>query len=78
VGEQLGRGRTLDQIVAEMNMVAEGVKTSKVTIALAERYGVDMPIAREVHAVVHEGRPAAEAYRGLLRREVSSEQHDMS
>jgi glycerol-3-phosphate dehydrogenase (NAD(P)+) len=78
VGEQLGRGRTLDQIVAEMKMVAEGVKTSKVTIALAERYGVDMPIAREVHAVVHEGRPAAEAYRGLLRREVSSEQHDMT
>jgi glycerol-3-phosphate dehydrogenase (NAD(P)+) len=77
VGEQLGRGHTLDEVVAEMNMVAEGIKTSKVVIELAERYGVDMPIAREVHAVVHEGRSAAEAYRGLLRREIGSELHGM-
>jgi glycerol-3-phosphate dehydrogenase (NAD(P)+) len=78
VGEQLGRGRTLDQVVAEMNMVAEGIKTSAVTVELADRYGVDMPIAREVYAVVHEGRSAAEAYRGLLCRELRSEAHGMS
>jgi glycerol-3-phosphate dehydrogenase (NAD(P)+) len=77
VGEQLGKGRTLDEIVAEMNMVAEGIKTSKVVIELAERYGVDMPIACEVYAVVHEGRSAADAYRGLLRREIGSELHGM-
>jgi glycerol-3-phosphate dehydrogenase (NAD(P)+) len=68
VGEQLGLGRTIDEVIADMNMVAEGVKTSKVVVALADRYGVDMPIATEVHAVVHEGRPAEDAYRGLLRR----------
>jgi glycerol-3-phosphate dehydrogenase (NAD(P)+) len=45
---------------------------------VSERYGVDMPIAREVHSVVHEGRTAAEAYRGLLRREVGSELYGMS
>jgi glycerol-3-phosphate dehydrogenase (NAD(P)+) len=69
VGEQLGRGRTMADIVAEMNMVAEGVKTSAVVVELAALHGVDMPIAAEVHAVVHEGRPAEEAYRGLLCRE---------
>jgi glycerol-3-phosphate dehydrogenase (NAD(P)+) len=68
VGEQLGLGRTIEDITAEMNMVAEGVKTSKVVVDLAARYGVDMPIATEVHRVIHEGRTAAEAYRGLLKR----------
>lgn len=68
VGEQLGVGRKIDEIINEMNMVAEGVKTSKVVIELAEQYGVDMPIAQEVHAVVHGGRTAVDAYRGLLRR----------
>jgi glycerol-3-phosphate dehydrogenase (NAD(P)+) len=77
VGEQLGRGRTIEEIVDEMHMVAEGVKTSKVVIELGEQYGVDLPIAGEVHAVIHEGRPAVEAYRGLLGRNVRAEMHDM-
>jgi glycerol-3-phosphate dehydrogenase (NAD(P)+) len=68
VGEQLGLGRTIDEVIADMNMVAEGVKTSKVVVELADQYGVDMPIASEVHAVVHGGRSAEDAYRGLLRR----------
>ena len=68
VGEQLGLGHTIDEITAEMSMVAEGVKTSKVVAELADQHGVDMPIASEVHAVVHQGRSAADAYRGLLRR----------
>jgi glycerol-3-phosphate dehydrogenase (NAD(P)+) len=78
VGEQLGKGRPMDEIVAEMKMVAEGIKTSKVVTELAGKYGVEMPIAEEVRAVVHEGRPAAEAYRGLLRRVQQSERHGMS
>ena len=45
VGEQLGQGRTIDEIIDEMSMVAEGVKTSKVVMELAEQYGVEMPIA---------------------------------
>ena len=77
VGEQLGRGRPIEEIVAEMRMVAEGVKTSKVVIELGEQYGVDLPIAAQVHAVIHEGRPAVEAYRGLLGRNVRAEMHDM-
>lgn len=77
VGEQLGKGRKIDEIVDEMNMVAEGVKTSKVVMELAQEYGVDLPIAASVYAVVHEGAPATEAYRGLLGRQHRSEMHGM-
>lgn len=77
VGEQLGRGRKIEEIIDEMSMVAEGVKTSRVVMELAEHYGVDLPIAAEVFAVVHGGRPASEAYRGLLGRNVRAEMHGM-
>jgi glycerol-3-phosphate dehydrogenase (NAD(P)+) len=77
VGEQLGRGRKIDEIIAEMRMVAEGVKTSKVVMELGAEHGVDLPIAASVHAVVHEGVPAREAYRGLLGRHQRPEMHDM-
>jgi glycerol-3-phosphate dehydrogenase (NAD(P)+) len=75
VGEQLGRGRTIDEVIAEMNMVAEGVKTSRVVMELAEEYGVEMPIASEVYAVCHEGSTAADAYRGLIRRQDGGIEH---
>ena len=78
VGEQLGRGRTIDEVIEEMHMVAEGVKTSKVVMELAKEHGVRMPIAREVHRVVHEGGTALEAYRGLVTRtDVRAEMHGM-
>jgi glycerol-3-phosphate dehydrogenase (NAD(P)+) len=77
VGEQLGKGRTIEEIIDEMNMVAEGVKTSKVVMELGQRYGVDLPIAASVHAVLHEGAPATAAYRGLLGRSARAEMHDM-
>lgn len=73
VGEQLGKGRTIEEIIAEMNQVAEGVKSCRTVLELAKELDVDMPIAGEVVAVVHEGRSAAEAYRGLLRRQVTHE-----
>lgn len=74
VGEQLGRGRTLEEIIQEMNQVAEGVKAAPVVVSLAREVGVEVPIAEEVRAVVTEGRSAREAYRGLLRRPRTSEQ----
>jgi len=77
VGEQLGRGRGIDEVIDEMHMVAEGVKTSKVVMELAREHGVDLPIAEEVYGVVHEGHSASEAYRGLLGRQLSSEMHGM-
>jgi glycerol-3-phosphate dehydrogenase (NAD(P)+) len=68
VGEQLGKGRTLPDIEAEMNQVAEGVRSTTVVMALARQYGVDMPICAEMDAVINKGRSPQEAYRGLLRR----------
>ena len=58
-----------------MNMVAEGVKTARVVMELAEEFGIDMPIAEQVYAVCNENRSATEAYRGLLRREYGHEVH---
>jgi glycerol-3-phosphate dehydrogenase (NAD(P)+) len=55
VGEQLGKGRTIADITKEMHMVAEGVSTSRVVLELAAKHGVELPIAQEVHGVVHEG-----------------------
>lgn len=77
VGEQLGRGRPIAEIIDEMRMVAEGVKTSKVVVELGEEHGVDLPIASAVHSVVHEGVSARDAYRRLLGRDQRAEMHDM-
>jgi len=68
VGLELARGRTLDEVVGEMRMVAEGVRTAKSAHALATREGVDMPITREVHAALYEGKAPQEAVSSLLSR----------
>jgi glycerol-3-phosphate dehydrogenase (NAD(P)+) len=73
VGEQLGKGRKLDAIVGEMHMVAEGVHTCALVLELAKRHGVEMPIAREIHRVVHGEITALEAYRGLVRHPPGAE-----
>ena len=73
VGERLGRGETIGEIVASMDQVAEGVKSTPVVASLARSLGVDMPITEEVRAVIEEGRPAAAAYRALLDRPPTSE-----
>ncbi|HEX4110307.1 MAG TPA: NAD(P)H-dependent glycerol-3-phosphate dehydrogenase [Solirubrobacteraceae bacterium] len=75
VGEELARGRTLEQIASDMNQVAEGVKTARTVMELADQHGVVMPIAAEVDAVVNEGRHPADAYRGLQRMAAGSEHH---
>jgi glycerol-3-phosphate dehydrogenase (NAD(P)+) len=75
VGEQLGKGRPIDDIIAEMNQVAEGVKSCRTVLELAEQNGVDMPIASEVVGVVHGGRSAIDAYRGLLSRKATHERN---
>jgi glycerol-3-phosphate dehydrogenase (NAD(P)+) len=73
VGEQLGKGRKLDEIVGEMRMVAEGVHTCRLALELARRHGVDMPIAREIDRVVRGEISPLEAYRGLVRHPPGSE-----
>lgn len=68
VGEELGKGRALDEIIEEMQQVAEGVKSAPVVARIAREHGCDLPICEEVRAVVEDGRTAEEAYRGLLHR----------
>ncbi|HWT42146.1 MAG TPA: NAD(P)H-dependent glycerol-3-phosphate dehydrogenase [Sphingopyxis sp.] len=75
VGVELGKGRPIDEIIAGMNMVAEGVKSAPTVIALAERHGLDMPIARDVYDVTQGKRSAQEVFRGLLRSAVGDEAH---
>jgi glycerol-3-phosphate dehydrogenase (NAD(P)+) len=77
VGFQLGQGRTLDDIVADMHMVAEGVKTTEAVLALAERVDVEMPISALVGAVLYEGRKAAEIVPALMLREAKPELHGL-
>ena len=67
VGERLGKGERIEDIIASMSMVAEGVKTASTVVALADRYGVDLPICCEIHKVVTGQASAPDAYRGLLR-----------
>jgi glycerol-3-phosphate dehydrogenase (NAD(P)+) len=67
VGMQFAQGRKTAEIVASMNMVAEGIKTSGVVMELAAQHGIEMPIAAEVAAVVRGERGAVEAFRGLRR-----------
>ena len=77
VGEQLGKGRTIEEIIDEMNMVAEGVKTGRG--GDGARRGVRRRDADRRAGLprVNEGRPAAEAYRGLLSRTVRREMHGL-
>ncbi|HSS10777.1 MAG TPA: NAD(P)H-dependent glycerol-3-phosphate dehydrogenase [Acidimicrobiales bacterium] len=65
VGEQLGMGRKLDDILAEMHTVAEGLNTARTVMELAGRYGIEMPICQEVSRVVAGEITGLDAYRGL-------------
>jgi len=73
VGEELGKGRRLDEITAGMNEVAEGVKTTLAVKRLSARIGVDMPITNEVHAVLYEGKLASHAANELMTRPLRGE-----
>jgi glycerol-3-phosphate dehydrogenase (NAD(P)+) len=73
VGLQLGAGKKIKDILATMNMVAEGVKSSPPVLDLARRYGVDMPITEQVVAVCHKGRSASDALTSLMQRSIKSE-----
>jgi len=77
VGERLGRGEALDDIIASMNMVAEGVKSSRAILGLAEQAGVDMPITQGVVAVCHAGYDPHDLVEALLSRDAKPEIYGM-
>jgi glycerol-3-phosphate dehydrogenase (NAD(P)+) len=73
VGYELGQGRTIREITEQMFMVAEGVKSAPAVMALADEYGVEMPISRDVYTVVAEDGNPRHAFRGLLRQAAGAE-----
>jgi glycerol-3-phosphate dehydrogenase (NAD(P)+) len=77
VGFELGRGRRLDEIVDEMNMVAEGVQSTAAVLALGARAGVEMPISAVVGALLYEGRQPADLVSELMLREAKPELHGL-
>ena len=73
VGEELGRGRCLDDVVASMKMVAEGVRTTKAAYGLSKRVGVEMPITAEMYKVMFERKNPRVAVNELMARRPKSE-----
>src|SRR5205807_8073276 len=74
VGVELGRGKKLPEIIAGMHgMVAEGVFTTTAAVGLAHARGVEMPIAEQMHAILHHGKSPKEAIQELMARSAKSE-----
>jgi glycerol-3-phosphate dehydrogenase (NAD(P)+) len=73
VGIELARGRSLEEIVRSMRMVAEGIKTTDVAAALAERHGIEMPICQQMYHMLHSGLPPRDAIRSLMERSLKGE-----
>lgn len=77
LGQELAKGRSLDEILAERRTVAEGVTTTQAALQMAAAVGVDLPIAAEMAQVLFEGKPVREAVRSLMDREPRRELHGL-
>ena len=73
VGERLGKGEKIADILGSMQMVAEGVWNSKVVHEIAKKLGVEMPICEMVYAICYKGLPAADAAKMVMERKLKSE-----
>jgi glycerol-3-phosphate dehydrogenase (NAD(P)+) len=73
VGLQIGQGKSLQDILGSMQMVAEGVRTTQSAKELSERDGVDMPITQEVYAMLYEDKPPLKAVVDLMARPLRAE-----
>jgi len=74
LGVELGMGKRLEEALAGKASVAEGVNTARSAVTLAERHGVELPIAREVAAVLFDGKSPGRALSDLMERELKAEQ----
>jgi glycerol-3-phosphate dehydrogenase (NAD(P)+) len=73
VGEEIGKGRKLQEILGEMTMVAEGVHTTQAAYRLAQQCGVEMPITAAVHQILFENKNAKQVVDELMAREAKRE-----
>ena len=71
--QELGKGRRIEEIAAELTEVAEGINTARAVKNLADRAGLEMPIVNEVNAVLYEGRSARDAVTELMSRPLREE-----
>lgn len=74
LGVELGRGKRLEEALSGRTSVAEGVSTARTAVTLGERHGVELPIAREVAAVLFQGKPPRQAVSDLMERDLKPEQ----
>jgi glycerol-3-phosphate dehydrogenase (NAD(P)+) len=73
VGIELAKGKNLAEIVGSMPMIAEGVETCDAAVALGEKFGVDLPIIQQMHAVLHHSKSPREALQNLMDRSLKGE-----
>lgn len=73
VGEEIGRGRSLDEVISQMNMIAEGVHSSRSVYELSRSVGVEMPITRAVYEMLFEHKPVQQAILDLMTRDPKQE-----
>jgi glycerol-3-phosphate dehydrogenase (NAD(P)+) len=78
VGERLARGQSIDEIYADIHMIAEGVETTRAVRGLAEKYGVTMPIAEHVYEVLYEKRRPVDCLQDLMSRAAKEESEELT
>jgi glycerol-3-phosphate dehydrogenase (NAD(P)+) len=78
VGEEIGKGKTLDEILGSMKMVAEGVNTTRSAVQLSEKHNIPMPITLEVYNVLFDGKNPLNAVSDLMSRDPVPEWHSMN
>ena len=72
-GILIGQGKTMEEAMAEVKMVVEGIYSAKAALGLAQKYNVEIPIIEEVNKVLFENKPAKEAVSDLMQRDKKSE-----
>jgi glycerol-3-phosphate dehydrogenase (NAD(P)+) len=73
VGIALGKGQSIEEVLSNMRMVAEGVRTTKSTVALAQRLHIEMPIAEKMYAVLYQGENPRDVIQDLMERKLKEE-----
>ena len=73
VGEELGKGRKIDDIISNMKMVSEGAETIKALYVIIKENNIDAPILSALYEVIYEGRPVSELVSLFMRRDLKSE-----
>jgi glycerol-3-phosphate dehydrogenase (NAD(P)+) len=76
VGLKLGQGQKISEIISDMKMVAEGVKTSLSAYNLSKKYDIEMPITEEVYNVLYNDKPAMQSVKDLMNRPLKQEAAD--